>query len=240
MVPKAGPTGTCAATASRRSRRTNRAPGTGRSGSRSTDRRTSTDSAGALFETGATLGTLGDIIDGKLSFDWYRDSGSTSWEHLIPALRLHLETESASGGTQRIQLIWEGMYNDYPYQGTVPPKDEWVVEDVTGGNFWIFVEGTGGLTIRDNTLLDWYGYDGGGAFTAIGADTAVVGVSVAVGHGWTGTTLTYVDNVFAAFDGGPTYRANFEVSPLPPAAWLGLGMLGVLGAVRSRKRRRAM
>jgi hypothetical protein len=134
-------------------------------------------------------------------------------------------------------MIWEGAYNGYPTSGPGVPEDQWVVEDVTADNFWLWVDGVGGQFVFNKGLDDWYGFDGSGAFAALDEDTVVYGVSTAIGSGWSGSYLGYVDNVVAEFDGGSTYSANFEAVPLPAAAWLGLGMLGLLGLARRARRR---
>ncbi len=157
---------------------------------------------------GRTLGNLS-----ALSYDFYRDSSSTTAAHFAPVLRLYYLNSSGQSGL----LIWEPIYNGY---GAVV-TDTWISADILGGNFWMRAFDPG-RTIDDYnvSLAEWMANaDEEGspidddadsdAPHVLGPDTYIIGVNVGVGSGWGATFRGYVDNVLLQF-GSDEVSANFE------------------------------
>ncbi|MBN1287949.1 MAG: DUF11 domain-containing protein, partial [Anaerolineae bacterium] len=152
---------------------------------------------------------LGDLSN--LSFDFYRDSSSTTADHFIPVLRLYVYNPDT---VETALLIWEGIYN-----GINPaPVDLWVPQDVLGGKFWMYVPGQGTVQNFNSTLADWIsgspvGQPGDPTPVEIDANTLVVGINVGVGSGWGNDFLGFVDDVVIGF-GGTFTAYNFEPGPV--------------------------
>ena len=98
-------------------------------------------------------GTLGGLLDGGLSFDYLVDSSSTSPQHLAPALRLLFRNDAGKSG----YLIWEDVYNGGSTLDSVD-KDQWVANNILGGNFWMRTFSPG-FTVEQYgvTLAGWAG-----------------------------------------------------------------------------------
>lgn len=163
------------------------------------------------------------------SYDYLRDSSSTTTSYLTPVLRLNMLRDGVFAGT----LIWEAAYN----LGTGPAAtNTWLTGsgDLTTGNFWTNnallgpTDATAGGT---KTLAQWIADNSGHSLS-------VYGIQVGFGSGWDGTFRGAADNVNVAF-GQTVYNANFEVATAgvpEPATWammiMGFGMIG--GAMRRR------
>ena len=169
-----------------------------------------------------TLGSLTDV-----SYDFYRDSSSTSDAHLAAALRLMFWQDNAPAGLGAEDhtgyLVWEPIYNGY---GAVP-ANAWQAENLFTDYFWMrVVSGPNSVACNKTiqnfsvTLNDWKttvptGQPGDCAapdFTT-SSPVYIYGVNTGVGSGWAGTFTGYVDNVVVAF-GADVVSANFEPNPL--------------------------
>lgn len=157
---------------------------------------------------GRTLGNLS-----ALSYDFYRDSSSTTAAHLAPVLRLYYLNSSGQSGL----LIWEPIYNGYGAIAT----DTWISADILAGNFWMRAFDPG-RTIDDYnvSLAQWMANtdDEGSPIDddadsdaphVLGPDTYIIGVNVGVGSGWASAFRGNVDNVLVQF-GSDEVSANFE------------------------------
>lgn len=171
------------------------------------------------------------------SYDYLRDSASTTTAWLTPVLRLNILKDGVFAGT----LIWEAVYN----LGNGPAAtDTWLTGagNLTTGNFW-----------TNNALLGPPNATAGGTKTLAqwiadnsGSTLSVYGIQVGFGSGWEGTFSGAADNVNIAF-GQTVYNTNFEVaaatSPVPePATWsmmiIGFGAVGA--SMRYRRRTSAV
>jgi hypothetical protein len=180
------------------------------------------------FVEGRNLGNLD-----ALSYEWYRDSGSTVAQHLQPALRLLYDADgSALTADDRGYLIFEQVYNPPSFNGAVP-TNAWVSSDVIGANFWMR-QFSPGNTVEsyDNTLAEWIaGAHPSAVADRLSANSAILGLEFGIGSGWTGTFRGNVDNVSFGF-GRDSTTFNFETAsaavPEPGSlALLGLGLMGV-------------
>lgn len=150
---------------------------------------------------GRTLGNLSG-----LSYEFYRDSSSTTAQHFAPVLRLYYQTSSGETGL----LIWEQVYNGY--SGGVP-TNSWVSANMLGGTFWMRAFGPGRTVERfDVTLAQWAAGEITSNGHVLGTDTKIIGIDVGVGSGWGATFRGAVDNVVVGFD-ADTVSANFEPNP---------------------------
>lgn len=183
--------------------------------------------------------TLGNLT--ALSFDWYRDGGSTNPANQQPALRLLFDADGNPQTTNdRGYLVWEQVYQADP---TVL-ADQWVSSNALTGNFWQrrFTPGTT-IEVYNLDLQEWAaGANPAGALVLSG-QTAVLGLEFGIGSGWNGEFLGFVDNVTYAFGSLPSTTFNFETvaEQVPEPAGLALAglALGLLGASRRHRARKA-
>lgn len=188
----------------------------------------------------ALNGTLGDLLNGDLSFDYFVDSSSTVPVHLAPALRLFFQ-DDASGKTG--YLIWEDVYNGGAV-GTSVTNDAWVSNDILAGNFWLR-SFSPGFTVENYgvSLAQWAGgqtYTTPVATYSLSAATRILGVEVGVGSGWGGVFNGAVDHVNVAFGNGTGgVNANFESGVPEPGAWV-LMIIGFGGVGAVLRRRQAV
>lgn len=173
---------------------------------------------------GNSLGNLSSLTN--VSYDVYREAGSSVGSHLAPSLRLIFITP---GGVN--YLVWEPIYNGV----ATMPTDTWTSFDATNGNWWLRQPG---FTVEEynHSLAYWL------ADPRVG-NAAIVGINTGVGSGWDGTYNGSVDNVrlaLGAFDKTWNFEARPAAVPEPGEAVTllsgGLGLL--LAASRLRRGRR--
>ncbi|WP_233151095.1 PEPxxWA-CTERM sorting domain-containing protein [Sphingomonas sp. BT553] len=165
-----------------------------------------------------------------LAFDWRiaADSVSIRNADYTPALRLLVQD-----GTQRSELIWEGVYNG-TYGNTA--RDTWY-SSTFDDNFYQFVTGPGVTLVNgsqvNKSLSSWI---------AQNYSTNAFVSAISVGSGSTAGTgyHAFADNVSLRTTSGIT-TFNFEVAAAAvpePATWammlVGFGMTGA--AMRYRRR----
>ena len=180
--------------------------------------------------TGATNLMAPSTVTG-LAFDWRIAADSISGYNAdyTPALRLLVQD-----GSQRSELVWEGVYNG-TYGNTA--RDTWYSSSF-GDNFYQFVAGAGVTTTGgsqvNKTLSSWITQN-------YSANAFVSGISVGNGSGALPTYHAFADNVALRTTSGTT-TFNFEtaVAAVPePATWammlVGFGMTGVAMRYRRRK-----
>lgn len=175
-----------------------------------------------------------------MSYDYFRNSSSTTSPAQIPALRLLIDP-AAGGG----ELIYEPVYN-----GGVGANNVWNTATIgTGSFFWWNQDQNRICSVGPDysvTLADWG--DGHTSVSACGGDRTmldnamVIGLSTGVGSGWNGSFDGAVDNISFQLNSqrqGTTY--NFEVAqqsvvPEPSTyALMGFGLLS-LGLVRRKRK----
>jgi hypothetical protein len=185
------------------------------------------------FVTGRTLGNLN-----ALSYDWYRDSASTSASHLQPAYRLKYDTDGNPLTTDdQGYLIWEQFYNGPTVQ------DQWVSSDIFNGNFWQRQFSPGNTVENfETTLAEWINGPRPPIADQLSATTAILGIEFGIGSGWGGTFSGFVDNVAFGFTGEELTQFNFEAparGEVPEPASTALAGLGLLGLLAARKRKQS-
>jgi hypothetical protein len=179
------------------------------------------------------LGTLNQLT--HLSYEWYRDSSSTTLNYLHPVLRLGILRVNSDNSTNIGYLIFERAYN----QGTsAVPTDQWVSEDIFASNYKLLATASLGfgdpnvnLSAVLKTIPEWLT-----AASNANATLYVISVNAGFGSGWTNTFQGAVDNITFGFNGQYT-TYNFEVVP-EPASMLALGS-GLVSLMALRRRRKA-
>jgi len=178
------------------------------------------------------LGTLNQLT--HLSYEWYRDSSSTTTAYLHPVLRLGILRVNQDNTFALGYLIFERVYNGF---SGAAPTNSWQSDDIVSNNYGLWA--TASLGFGDpnvnfsqvfKTLSGWVS-----AANAANATLYVISVNAGIGSGWNGTFTGAVDNITFGFSGNyKTY--NFEVVPEPASmVALGSGLIGLLG-LRRRKR----
>jgi hypothetical protein len=173
---------------------------------------------------GASLGNLADLTN--ISYDVYRESGSTSAGHLAPSMRIIFATSAGIN-----YLVWEPTYNGV----STVPTDVWTSFNATSGNWWLRQPG---FTVEEynHSLAYWL------ADARVG-NVAILGINTGVGSGWNGTYGGAVDNVRLAIGSSDT-TWNFEASaasavPEPGETITllsgGLGLLFAAARLRRKK-----
>ena len=169
----------------------------------------------------------------SLSYDFYRDTSSTTPTPFVPTVRLDILKDGGFAGS----LILE-----YKYQNQLDaPTGVWtsLSANLSSGIFWAsnaalgptFASANGG----QKTLTDWIAANGNSSLT-------VFGVSTGVGSGWNGGSFSgAVDHVAYNFTGGPSANFDFAVAGVPePASWaLMIGGFGMVGFASRRRRQSA-
>ena len=149
----------------------------------------------------------------QMKYDWYRDATTTTGVHLHPAMKVHIDVDGNLATTaDRGTLIFELAYN--PSVSPVP-TNTWVTQAITStSNLWS--SGTFGIDSNtgprdinnsgyayDDTLAQWQAYF---------PNAAIVGFTVGIGSGFSGTFFGAADNIGWTI-GGVTSSTAFEVSP---------------------------
>lgn len=165
----------------------------------------------------------------SLSYDWYRDSSSTTNPIQLPSLRLAL-----TNGSQFTYLIFEPYYNG---QANPAATDSWQTSSFgASSTVWsnntvlTLPGGTGSCNVGCfNTLASWQAANPG---------FLVYGLSTGIGSGWSGSFRGGVDNISYDFGTAGAGSFNFEVAAVPePASWaLMIGGFGLLGAAARRRK----
>jgi hypothetical protein len=175
-----------------------------------------------MIPSAGGYGRLSDLRD--LLVTWYRDGRSSTWPWLGQAVRIYVYDPDLGTRGSSYALIWEPVYN-----GLNPvPTDQWIVSRVDDGYFWrsaIYLDGqrVPRTFCADNPAecYQWLPLQGWG----FGPNTVIFGLNLAVGSGWPGTYLGYVDWVNLEMPNGKTWIWDFEPgapgrrSPLAPARY---------------------
>ena len=180
----------------------------------------------------SNLGNLADLT--SLSYEWYRDGGSTVPGFLHPVLRLGILRLNSDNTVAVGYLTFERVYNGFSGPA---PTDTWVFDDIITGNYKLWATaslGFGDPNVNINNVLktipDWIA-----AASAVGAQLFVVSVNAGIGSGWNGQFTGAVDNITFGF-GGSSNTYNFEVVPEPASLTaIGFGLASLL-TLRRRKR----
>jgi len=189
---------------------------------------------GIFAAAGGQLGQLGQIVNGGLvQFDFFRDAASTTTSNIQLAFKLYVRNASGQTGS----LLWEDAYN-----GSAAAIGSWNNDRVISNDKWWIR--SGGVNFQQaanaQTLGTWIGggtvTDGSNTSIALGADTAVTGIEIGAGSGWTGTFFGNADDVRVTFGTQPANVWNFKAAPVPePATMAALGM-GALALLRRRRK----
>lgn len=158
-------------------------------------------------------GLLSDLHD--LLISWYRDSSSTSWAGLGPAVRVYIyDPDLGANGSSSI-MIWEPIYNGYAAgPGRALPEDQWVHSRLDDEIFWrqpLYLDGLrvprgfcgvnpSECYVYDRRLQDW----------GFGPRSVIFGFSISAGSGWMGSFLGYVDNLNLELTQARTWIWDFE------------------------------
>ncbi len=203
---------------------------------------TSADKAGYAYQwnptsTGNPFGVATKLSNiTAFSYDWLRDSSSTSAAHLQPTVKLLTWNDADSSGTLTVGdttgfLIYESIYNG---GGAAVTTNVWQSQDVLGANLWQWSTGKGANENFDITISEWLAGQGQGHpnSSPLNANTYIYGIEGDVGSGW-GQFTGAIDNVNVGFSGNDV-TSNFEVVPEPSSAMLGI--IGAVGLLRRKRR----
>jgi len=164
------------------------------------------------------LGTLGQLVDGgSLTIDLFRhpDTGEGMPDFVLPWVALRVR--NADG--EEAVLLWESPYNGYsPFkkEESVVPEGVWLDNlPIHAGTFWIRYQNRNyNMGAGFKTLAE---YANGHeviirekASLVLSPATQVMAVEIGSGANLTGLMLGFADDLRLIFNGGETYRYNFE------------------------------
>lgn len=216
------------------------------------------DSSGKADWVYAPTGGFGRLADlSALSYDWYRNASSTAPQHLHPVIRLMVDIDGNPATTTDIAyLIYEQVYNGGS-TGTPVPTNNWVnVSVAPSTNLWVSQPGVGNEEVYNRPLSTYQStaannYTPTSGWTRINGNSLILGISMGIGSGWSGTFSGAVDNPSITV-GQKSYTANFELTAAAtPAAVPTLGeatlaalaalaalagLIGVAGVIGNRRR----
>lgn len=184
----------------------------------------------------APLGSLSNLT--SLSYDWYRDSSSTTNGHHHPILRLLIDLDgNTATSSDRRSLTFERAYN-IPLSDA--PVDTWVTENIfsynsgAGANLW--ANGSATMNPYQITLAEWQAGIDNLDGNLNSASAVILGISIGVGSAWMNSSSMWVDNVQVSFS-GVTDSYNFEVAAqvVPEPGTASQVLIGFLQCLRRRR-----
>ncbi len=183
--------------------------------------------SGGVSNTFPSLGTLGALVNGSMSADFFRSSASNTINPYVD-----VSVKIIFSGNR--QLTWENAYNS-----SITTQNSWFNQILTGSGEW-WLRGAGLPAENNNnlhTLAEWMtgisptGYTGA-PLTSL---SDVLGFSVGFGSG-VGSFDGAIDHLNANFTGGSQYAFNFKAQATPEPASFAALSLGALAVIRRRKR----
>ncbi len=206
---------------------------------------TSGDGAGKTtwqyFPTGG-LGPLSSFI--SATFDWYRDSVSTTGVNFSPVFRIRVDND---GNPLTVNDQSWLVYEPAAWGFGPAPTDTWVTANITATTFmWVWQAGAANSQIPMFNM----GQFAAGAYVPepggfpIPATATILGVQVGTGSGWAGTFRGAIDNVgltAASMLGSDNFELNAPLAPVSVPAtdlWTLLGLAGLLSGLAARRLRR--
>ena len=182
---------------------------------------------GTVSSTIPSLGTLGSLVTGTMSGDFFRNSASST---INPYLNVAVKL-TFSGNRS---LTWENAYNS-----ALTTQDAWFSQMLNGdGKWWLRGAGLPAETNENlGTLLDWANGKSPTGFTGapLSLTSDVLGYTIGFGSG-VGTFDGAFDHLSVNYTGGTSTTFNFRTQAAPePAPLAGLA-LGAVAFLRRRKR----
>lgn len=163
---------------------------------------------------GRPLGTLGQLAGGgTLSVDMFRhpDTGEGYPDYSLPLAGLHVRNAQGEDAL----LLWESPYNGFDMSEQVP-EGVWLDDlPIAGGTFWMRCQGRNynrspGFQPLSEFVNGFTMVHEDKPTVKLGPDTQVMGVELGSGPNLPGRLIAYLDDVRISFEGGESYRYNFE------------------------------